>query len=218
MNRKENYVILGVVLFFILLCISVFFMAETLKYNDNKESECISVVSNLNQIGEDKKCDTTEYQYSKNGFTIITKITEYKEDFYSINLKVNDQKVNASFFNDHIDNPIFYKVNFDLYNDDLLMIKSNSGSQYDGDYLSIIDKNGNILLELLNKTISIDNKNNIINVKTTNKNMYDCINDKYKEEDIIYSVDTYTYIDNQFINTNNITYTYSDLCKIENMS
>ena len=103
-----------------------------------------------------------------------------------------------------------------MYNDELLMIKSNSGGQYDGDYLAIIDQNGNILLELLNKSISIDKKNNLINVKNTNKNIYDCINDKYKEQDIIYSISSYTYQDKVFNQINNIDYTYEDLCKIVN--
>lgn len=215
MSKKENYVVIGVISFFIILCVSVFFMAEPLKNKDNKEKECISEVNNLNQIGNDKKCDTTEYIYNKNDFNIVADITEYKEDFYSINLKVNDNKVKASFFNDHIDNPIFYKVNFELYNDELLMIKSNSGSEYNGDYLVLIDKSGNIVLELLNRSISIDKKNNLINVKTIYKNMYDCINDKYKEEDTIYKIEQYTYQNNIFELTNNIDYTYKDLCKQE---
>ncbi len=216
MSKKENYVVIGTILFFIALCISVFFLAEELKDKNNKELECVREVTNLNQIGNDKKCNTTEYIYNKNNFNIIADITEYKEDFYSLILKVNDNKVKASFFNDHIDNPIFYKIYFELYNDELLMIKSNSGREYDGDYLAVVDQNGNIILELLNKSISIDKKNNIINVRTTNKNMYDCLNDKYKEEDTIYSMDTYTYIDNEFKVINNNTYTYKDLCKIEN--
>ena len=216
MNKKDNYVVIGVILLFIVLCVSVFFLAEELKQKDNKDLECIAEVNSLNQIGNDQKCNTTEYLYNKNDFNIIADITEYKEDFYSINLKVNDNKVKASFFNDHIDNPIFYKIDFEMYNDELLMIKSNSGGQYDGDYLAIIDQNGNILLELLNKSISIDKKNNLINVKNTNKNIYDCINDKYKEQDIIYSISSYTYQDKVFNQINNIDYTYEDLCKIVN--
>ncbi len=214
MNKKENYVVIGVILFFIVLCVSVFFLAEKLKDKNNKELECVSEVTNLNQIGTDKKCNTTEYIYKKNNFDIVADITEYKEDFYSMNLKVNNNKVKASFFNDHIDNPMFYKIYFELYNDDLLMIKTNSGSQYDGDYLAIVDLEGNLILELLNKSIDIDKKNNIINVKTTNKNIYDCMNDKYKEDDMIYSLETYMYKDNEFKITNSIIYTYQELCKI----
>ena len=131
-----------------------------------------------------------------------------------MNLKVNNNKVKASFFNDHIDNPMFYKIYFELYNDDLLMIKTNSGSQYDGDYLAIVDLEGNLILELLNKSIDIDKKSNLINVKTTNKNIYDCMNDKYKEDDMIYSLETYMYKDNEFKITNSIIYTYQELCKI----
>lgn len=213
MGKKENYVVIGVVLFFITLCVSVFFLAEKLKHTDNKELKCISIVNNINQIGDSKKCDTTEYRYDKNGFNIIASITEYKKDFYSINLQVNNNKVKAEFFNDHIDNPIFYKVDFTLYNNELLVIKSNSGAQYNGDYLAIVDKEGNILLELLNKNISVDEKNNIINVKTIVKNMYDCVNDKYKEDDIIYSVDNYVLENNVFTNTYNKTYTYGNLCE-----
>lgn len=213
MNKKEKYVVTGVIIFFIALCVSVFFQAESLKHKDNKELECISEVNNLNQIGNDKKCNTTEYIYNKNNFNIVADITEYKEDFYSINLKVNNNKVKASFFNDHIDNPIFYKVNFELYNDELLMIKSNSGSEYNGDYLVLIDTSGNIILELLNKSISIDQKSNVINVKTIYKNMYDCVNDKRKEEDVIYKMEQYTYQNNNFELTSSIEYTYNDLCK-----
>lgn len=212
MDKKENYVVIGIIIFFIVLCVSVFFIAERLKHEDEKNQECVLEVNNLNQIGNEKKCNTTEYQYAKNGFIIKALITEYKEDFYSVNLNVNNIKVKASFFNDHIDNPIFYKINFELYNDELLMIKSNSGKQYDGDYLVIIDKNGNILLELLDKSISIDKKNNIINTRTTIKNIYDCTNDKYKEEDIIYRIDNYSLENNTFINIYNKLYTYGDLC------
>ncbi len=214
MSKKENYVVIGTIIFFISLCVSVFFLAETLKDKDNKELECVSEVNSLKEIGNDKKCNTTEYIYNKNNWNVVADITEYKEDFYSINLKINNNKVKSTFFNDHIDNPIFYKVDFDLYNEELLIIKSNSGSQFNGDYLLIVDKTGNTLLELLDKSISIDKKNNIINVKTTNKNIYDCINDKYKEDDIIYGIENYTYQDNEFKLTNSMNYTYKDLCRV----
>lgn len=136
----------------------------------------------------------------------------YKSNYYSMVLKVNDKKVDINYYTLNSTNQLFKEINFS-FNDNLLFIESNDGDKIDGDYLAIISNTGDVIESMGKRTIEYDYKNKNIYVTTHFISMYDCFDLKHDDEDAIYNVKRFNYLNGILSVTSEEYVTYKDVCK-----
>ena len=107
---------------------------------------------------------------------------------------------------------MFKEINFS-FKDNLLFIESNDGNKIDGDYLAIISNTGDVIESMGKKTIEYDYKNKNIYVTTHFISMYDCFDLNHDDEDAIYNVKRFNYLNGILSVTSEEYVTYKDVCK-----
>lgn len=209
-DKKVKIVSIAIILSFILLCFSVFFLAN--KLSNIKKIDCLVEVKKVEDIGKNNICAVTDYKYIRDDFKLLASIIMYKSNYYSMVLKVNDKKVDINYYTLNSTNQLFKEINFS-FNDNLLFIESNDGDKIDGDYLAIISNTGDVIESMGKRTIEYDYKNKNIYVTTHFISMYDCFDLKYDDEDAIYNVKRFNYLNGILSVTSEEYVTYKDVCK-----
>ena len=181
-DKKVKIVSIAIILSFILLCFSVFFLAN--KLSNIEKVDCLVEVKKVEDIGKNNICTVTDYKYIQDNFKLLASITMYKSNYYSMVLKVNDKKVDINYYTLNSTNQLFKEINFS-FKDNLLFIESNDGDKIDGDYLAIISNTGDVIESMGKKTIEYDYKNKNIYVTTHFISMYDCFDLNHDDEDAI---------------------------------
>lgn len=209
-DKKVKIVSIAIILSFILLCFSVFFLAN--KLSNIKKIDCLVEVKKVEDIGKNNICTVTNYKYTRDDFKLLASIIMYKSNYYSMVLKVNDKKVDINYYTLNSTNQLFKEINFS-FNDNLLFIESNDGDKIDGDYLAIISNTGDVIESMGKRTIEYDYKNKNIYVTTHFISMYDCFDLKHDDEDAIYNVKRFNYLNGILSVTSEEYVTYKDVCK-----
>lgn len=209
-DKKVKIVSIAIILSFILLCFSVFFLAN--KLSNIKKVDCLVEVKKVEDIGKNNICTVTDYKYIQDDFKLLASIAMYKSNYYSMVLKVNDKKVDINYYTLNSTNQLFKEINFS-FKDNLLFIESNDGDKIDGDYLAIISNTGDVIESMGKKTIEYDYKNKNIYVTTHFISMYDCFDLNHDDEDAIYNVKRFNYLNGILSVTSEEYVTYKDVCK-----
>lgn len=209
-DKKVKIVSIAIILSFILLCFSVFFLAN--KLSNIKKIDCLVEVKKVEDIEKNNICTVTNYKYIQDDFKLLASIIMYKSNYYSMVLKVNDKKVDINYYTLNSTNQLFKEINFS-FNDNLLFIESNDGDKIDGDYLAIISNTGDVIESMGKRTIEYDYKNKNIYVTTHFISMYDCFDLKHDDEDAIYNVKRFNYLNGILSVTSEEYVTYKDVCK-----
>lgn len=209
-DKKVKIVSIAIILSFVLLCFSVFFLAN--KLSNVEKVDCLVEVKKVEDIGKNNICTVTDYKYIKDDFKLLASITMYKSNYYSMVLKVNDKKVDINYYTLNSTNQLFKEINFS-FKDNLLFIESNDGDKIDGDYLAIISNTGDVIESMGKKTIEYDYKNKNIYVTTHFISMYDCFDLNHDDEDAIYNIKRFNYLNGILSVTSEEYVTYKDVCK-----
>ena len=221
-DKKVKIVSIAIILSFILLCFSVFFLAN--KLSNIEKVDCLVEVKKVEDIGKNNICTVTDYKYIQDNFKLLASIAMYKSNYYSMVLKVNDKKVDINYYTLNSTNQLFKEINFSFKDhlfkylkssskDNLLFIESNDGDKIDGDYLAIISNTGDVIESMGKKTIEYDYKNKNIYVTTHFISMYDCFDLNHDDEDAIYNVKRFNYLNGILSVTSEEYVTYKDVCK-----
>lgn len=172
------------------------------------ELECDITTTNINQISPIYGCKTSRFMVDKitlAGVDTKLEVTfdKYEDDLYTINLKLDDQEIISDNFLEEAHN--FYHSEFSIFEDSLLVIKSDTGDQIGTSNITIINNEKELLLN--QREVIINNQEN----KTFTIHKYHMLdmecNDLENQEETYEIVTKYQIENNQInlIDTKNIT-------------
>ncbi len=127
----------------------------------NNANTCLQVVSELSDVVLNNACDEYKFYVNDvvNNISLEGFLNSYDEsNHYTLGLIINGKEVTTDFFTNKDKVAIFVNIFLENYGK-YVIVKSDSGAQYNGQYLAVINsENGNVDLVFENGSIDIENE------------------------------------------------------------
>jgi hypothetical protein len=123
--------------------------------NQNEDNNCRKTVSLLSNEVLTDECE--EYNFiANNNLDIKASLVKYDSEYYTLNLSVNDNDVTTDFFTNKDKKAIWNNLFLNSYQD-YVIVRSDTGSQWNGGSVAVINKDGEVIFTHEDAGISISN-------------------------------------------------------------
>ncbi len=218
-KKKTMYLfIAGGLLILLLIVTAIYFLTNNYFKNNNsnntENNNCAKTISNLSNEVVNNSCSEYHFNVSDSNLDVKASLTSYdSSDHYTLKLTINDKEVTTDFFTNKDKKAIFNSVLLTTYQN-YVIVKSDMGAEWNGQYVAVINNNGDVLFTYEAGEIGISNDTlNITKVKQLTSGV-ECKCDKTDSDNstIIRTLYTYQIKDNKVTLQNTKDTTCADEC------